>query len=87
MDSKFFAFGIFLPEVVRMCSEETMGELLWPLDILRNVPELVSVVCGRDRSVSPPAITASRLLETAARLADPLDRGKFELDNCKNPNK
>ena len=83
VESKYFACEAFLPEDVR-CSDDTTGELLCPLEILRRVPGLASVVFRRERSPSP-LITASRLLETAGRLDDPLDRKKLALDNCMNP--
>lgn len=85
VDSKFFIVVAFLPVEVR-CSEIT-GELLCALEILRRAPGLASVVIGREESASLLMITASRLLETTARLDDPLDRTKLELDNCMNPSK
>lgn len=84
VDSKFFIFEAFLPEDVR-CSDDITGELLCPLEILRKAPGLASVVSGREGSASLPEIAASRLLETTARLDDPLDRKKLEPDNCMNP--
>lgn len=44
VDSKVFTFEIFLPEDVRLFSEGTTGELLWPLEILPSVPGLKSEV-------------------------------------------
>ena len=85
MDSKFFEVEIFLPEVVRFCSKDTTGELLWTVEVLPSVPELASGVRAREGSDSLPTITASRLLETAALLDEPVDRKKLELDNCTNP--
>lgn len=70
-----------LPEVVRLGSADATGELLWGPENLRKFPGLASVARVRDCSPSLPAIT-SRLLETAARLADPLERPKkVKLDN------
>lgn len=40
----------------------------------------MSVVRTREGSDSVPNITGSRLLETAGRLEDPLDRRKLELE-------
>lgn len=82
--SRFFMVEAFLPEGVR-CSEDTTGELLRPLEILRRAAGLTLVVLGWERSASLLIITASRLLEVAARLDDPLDRKKLELGNCMNP--
>ena len=44
VDSRFLMFEMFLEDDVRLCSEETTGELLWAVDILRSVPGLASVV-------------------------------------------
>lgn len=74
----------FLTEGVR-CSDDTTGELLCPLEILRRAPALASAVLVREGSASLLIITASRLLEAAARLDDALDRKKLELDNCMHP--
>ena len=79
MDSKFFMFDTFLLDAC-LCSDDTTGELLCPLDIFRSAPGLASVVRGRGESDSVPN-TASRLLETAGRLEEPLGLKKFELDN------
>ena len=67
---------LILPDAERLGSEDPpIGELLCPLETL--VPE-------RTTSDSFPTATPSRLLETAARLSDPLDLPKnVELDNCK----
>ena len=65
----------------RRSSADPPGEVLWVPETLGKVPGLASVVRLRDISASLLAIT-SRLLETAARLVDPLDRPKkVELDN------
>ena len=85
VDSKFFRFETFLEDDVRVCSDETTGELLWPLEILRSAPGLASEFWGRDKSDSPLNINGSRLLDTAGRLDDPLERKNCELDNCTSP--
>lgn len=77
-----------LPEDERLGSEDPIGALRCPLNTLENLPGLASVVRGREGSTSFPVI--SRLLETAARRADPLDLPRnVELDNCimQEPNK
>ena len=68
---------------MRLVSEDPpTGELLWPLEILYAAPGLASAVRDRRRSDSLPT-SASRLLETAARLDDPLERANIlEFDNC-----
>lgn len=82
-DSKLFIFVVFLPEDGRLFSDDKTGEFLCPLEIFWNGPALASVVRKWERSESLTAIAvASRLLETAARLEDPLVRKKLELDNC-----
>lgn len=69
---------VFLPDDARLGSEDPTGELLWPLEILRAAPGLASVV--RERWGSDSLSTnASRLLETAARLDDPLGLPKMLL--------
>lgn len=77
VDSKFFMFAVFLPEVVCRFSDDTTGELLCPLEIFWNTPGLASVVRAREGSESLPTAAASRLLETAARLDDPVDRNRL----------
>lgn len=66
----------------RFCSDDPIGELLWPLGNFGSAPGFISVVCGAEGSDSFPGITASRLLETATLLDDPLDHKKLELDGC-----
>lgn len=74
---------VFLIEATRFWSEDTTGELLFAaLEIFCSAPGLTSVVRTREGSDSVPNIIGSRLLETAGRLEDPLDRRKLELDNC-----
>ena len=74
---------MFLPEAVCLGSDDKDGELFCAaLEIFRSAPGLASVVRTREGSESLPAITGSRLLETAGRLEDPLDRIKLELNNC-----
>ena len=72
-----------LPDDVCLVSDDPpTGELLWPLETLYAAPGLASVVRDRWGSDSLPA-NASRLLETAARRDDPLERANIlELDNC-----
>lgn len=73
---------VFRAEEERLGSEEPTGELLCALMTLRKPPGLASVVRAREGSTSLPT-NASRLLETAARLKEPLDRPRnVELDNC-----
>lgn len=69
-----------------MVSEDPpTGELLCPLEILYAAPGLASAVRDRWGSDSLPT-SASRLLETAARLDDPLERANMlEFDNCNGP--
>ena len=73
---------MFLPEDERLFSDDKTGELLCPLEIFRRGPALASMVRRREGSESLTVIVASRLLETAARLEDPLERKKLEPDNC-----
>lgn len=78
-------FDVFLPEDVRLGSDDMIAELLWAPEILRSAPWLESWVRGREEVVSLPTTSRdSRLPERGARLAYPLDRKKLELDNCLN---
>ena len=82
-DSKFFIFEVFLPEDERLFSDDKTGVLLCPLEIFWSGPNCdASMVRRREGSESLTVIAASRLLETAARLEDPLERKKLEPDNC-----
>lgn len=73
----------FLLDDVRLGSEDPTGELLCPLEILRTAaPGLASLVCAREGSDSLPIMAASRLLDIAARLDEPLDRPKKWELNC-----
>lgn len=74
-------FDVFLPEKACLLSDESKGELLWPLEVFWTAPGLTSLMRGGGRSEPVPVMTASRLLETAARRPDPLDLTKLELDN------
>lgn len=82
VDSKFLIFPGLRPDDVLLCSTDRRGELLGAAEILRSAPGLASTASGREGSVSLPTVATSRLLETAARLEDPLGRKKFEPDNC-----
>lgn len=81
-DSKFFVFEVFLTEDERLFSDDKTGELLCPLENFGSEPALASPVRLREGSESLTVIAASRLLETAACLEDPLVRKKLEPDNC-----
>lgn len=71
----------FLPEVLCFWPDDKTGEFRCAvLEILPTVPGLASVVRAREESKSAPAIPASRLLETAGLLDDPLDRITLEPD-------
>lgn len=87
VDSKVFIFNealTFLLEVGRLCcSDDPTGELLWALllEILRKAPGLTSAAArGREISESVPTTAAPRVPETAARLDDPVDLKKLELE-------
>lgn len=83
-DSRFFMF-VFLVEELRLWSDDTTGEdLCAALDILHSDPAFASIVWVQERSGTPPAVTGSRLLDTTGCLADPLERTKLELGNCKH---
>lgn len=75
---------VFLAVDARLCSDDVIGELLWAPEILRSATGLASTVAGGWEGSVSLTTTASRLLETAPRLADPLGRKKLELDNCIN---
>lgn len=82
-DSKVLEWEGSLPEEEEFLgSAEATGELIWAPENLRNPPGLASAARRRERSTSPPAGGASRLLGTAAaRFEDPPDRPKaVELD-------
>lgn len=88
VDSKVSLFDVvlFLLEVGRIgCSDDPTGELFWklPLEILRKAPGPTSAAvrsCGRSEPV--PKTAAALLPETAARLEDPVDLKKLELEGC-----
>jgi len=69
-----------------LISDETIGEL-WLTGIFELEPDPASTIWGFDGSESVPRTAASRLLDTAARLDDPVARRKLELDNCHKKNK
>lgn len=76
---------VILPEALNLGSDDRTELLCAALEIFCSASELTSVVRTREGSESLPVMTGSRILETAGRLEDPLDRKKLELDNCTSP--
>ncbi|KAH7866397.1 hypothetical protein Vadar_019847 [Vaccinium darrowii] len=78
---------VILPEALSLGSDDKTELLCATLEIFCSASRLTSVVRTWEGSESLPAMTGSRILETAGRLEDPLDHKKLELDNCTSQTK